>query len=142
MNAFMALARAMATLTAIIGVIVSLFTCDWTWFARSGAVILAEAIYWFAFFEQRYRLSLSQFIGMVSGETEPRNNEDAALLKFIRERGLVGGDDPIERARSLREFRASVPLLVMQAHVLETRIAIIGTLIWGFGDLPGRLYCG
>jgi len=109
--------------------------------ARSGAVILAEAIYWFAFFEQRYRLSLLQFIGIVSGETEPRNNE-AALLEFIRERGLIGGDDPIERARSLREFQASVPLLVMQAHVLETRIAIIGTLIWGFGDLPGWLYCG
>jgi hypothetical protein len=142
MHAFLGIALLIAIVFGILGLLLSLLTSDWTWFARAGSIMTAEAIWLFAFFEEKfafYAREAQNLFRQVGGLAQPKNDNEVRFLEFIRARGLM--DDVAQDPQKAWEmFQPYLSALRTQAIAIEKVLAIVGTLIWGFGDLPQKLY--
>lgn len=121
----------------ISGIFLSFLLKDGAWFARSGALITAVAV-WFASIDLRARLRAAP-----DALAKPLAEQKADLLarkeefKFT-EQQIQEIYDQIERnSRAILENANRA--LSQRFHYIELYLFLIGTLIWGFGDLPFML---
>jgi hypothetical protein len=121
-------------LIALLGLRIAWICHDGNWFARSGAILCIVAVI-FAYLELRTRLAgVPGFV-------------DAHLRKAsetVVEKILAGGADRTTAETAARKFESDV-MSEVTAEVEQTRkrllrfeasLLVVGTLIWGFGDLP------
>lgn len=118
------LAWTLTTLSLLGGVAASLRTGDWGWFSRAGAAVVAIGIVLTSHqvFEHNRRLVEHQR----RGGTRPRNTPQAhdwAHENSIRQ---------LIRSRSREEE-------LWRSEFSGFHMLVGGTLVWGFGDLLGRL---
>jgi hypothetical protein len=101
------------------GIVVSLKSGDWTWFSRSGSALVAIGILFTShqILEHSLRLKENRM------RWEERSGHDWADENSIRK---------LIKARSREE-----DLWEIEFHGLY--MLVVGTLVWGFGDLLGRL---
>ncbi len=103
----------------VLGVLVSLYTGDWSWFSRSGSAMVALGI----FFTSHQILEHSLRLRENRMRWEAQSGHDWADENSIRK---------LIRARSREE-----DLWEIEFHGFY--MLIVGTLVWGFGDLVGAL---
>lgn len=107
------------------GALASAETDDWTWFARSGAAVVAIGVFLTSreILEHNRRLRISRW------------RWEARLRA-----GRWGQDwaDEDSLRRLARSRHREEELWESKFHGLH--ILIAGTLVWGFGDLIGRLF--
>lgn len=92
---------------------------DWTWFAGSGSVMVAGSIWFFA--ASWNAESLSQ------------------TFDFFNKH--VPADEIPEKLKTEGTLQARIDRMLDAKTTYEAAVlgATVGTLIWGFGDLIGRL---
>jgi hypothetical protein len=91
-------------------------TGDWTWLARSGAILTA--------------------LGLVLASRKiliARND----LLSLLHEMEKADGTQRTARLASFKQLQRDIDRQVLEKAGFA--LLILGTLIWGFGDLVGRL---
>lgn len=112
----------------LVGVLLSLNSGDWSWFARSGSAVVAlgilltshEIIDHYEYLREHQRPR----DGRPPAPTTPTPaGRDWASKNSIRE---------LIRARRREET-------VWESEFHGLRMLVVGTLVWGFGDLIGRL---
>lgn len=108
-----------ATVFAI-GVWISIDKNDWTWFARSGSMIVVIGIY----------LTSSQIIENSRRLKIRRSHHEQNFHRDYAEDIKRG---TLERSRSLDED-------IWENGLRGFYLLVVGTLIWGFGDLAGYLF--
>ncbi len=115
----------LTSLIFLVGISASLATGDWNWFARSGSAVVALGVLLTShqILEQYHRLRVSQELN----DHRPTNGH-------ARERDWAGENSMRELIRTRRheEDRWAEEFFGM-------RILVVGTLVWGFGDLIGVL---
>ena len=102
-----------------IGIWLSLNTLDWNWFARSGSLVVIIGIL----------LTSSQVIENSRKLKMRRTRHD---YNFNRDFAEDIKKHTLERSRSLDED-------IWENGVRGLYLLVLGTLIWGFGDLVGLL---
>ena len=102
--------------TLVISLIASFCTKDWTWFSRSGSVMTMAGVI----------LSVRPIIRMTF-------NQYGESKKII-DGGSILGDTPKEIAEDKEERNDLVAIYIGGIFKL------LGTLIWGYGDLITKLY--
>jgi len=112
-----ALVLSAAVLT--IGVWLSIDQNDWTWFARSGSMIVVIGIF----------LTSSQIIENSRRLKIRRSHHEQNFHRDYAEDIKRG---TLERSRSLDED-------IWENGLRGFYLLVVGTLIWGFGDLTGHL---
>lgn len=102
------------------GIFISLKTGDWTWFSRSGSAMVAIGILFTShqILEHSLRLKENRM------RWEERSGHDWADENSIRK---------LIKARSREE-----DLWEIEFHGLY--MLVVGTLVWGFGDLVGDIF--
>lgn len=126
-----------SVIAIIVGVLVSIFQNDWLWFGRSGSVITVIAIY-FASCEFRKKIEKApfladkifdenqeQYIANLKHKIPDKNKEQ--ILKMAK-------------TQTMEEIEQISKKIYDRFLKVETGIFIIGTLIWGFGDLLNALF--
>lgn len=116
-----------------IGFFIALMTGDWSWFARSGSVVVVIGIVFTSnqIFEHQRRLKESR----ASLEARSRREKRATAGEAHHaNRDWAGGDGlrALARARTREEDTWEI-----EGHGFYMLVS--GTLVWGFGDLLGGL---
>ncbi|MCP1338052.1 hypothetical protein NJR55_00470 [Idiomarina sp. M1R2S28] len=100
------------------GVLPSVFTCDWSWFSRSGSIIVVYGVY------------------IVWLDYKGKIDSDLTLLKSAVNKKFG------EKAEELHDI---MDTMRSNNRLLYDRVEFIllasGTVIWGYGDLVGKMYC-
>lgn len=102
------------------GVWLSIERNDWTWFARSGSMIVVIGIF----------LTSSQIIENSRRLKIRRSHHEQNFHRDYAEDIKRG---TLERSRSLDED-------IWENGLRGFYLLVVGTLIWGFGDLAGYLF--
>ncbi|SOY97237.1 membrane hypothetical protein [Cupriavidus taiwanensis] len=124
------LALILSTALSAIGLIMSFHFGKGEWFARSGSLITCVAVI-FASLQLR-----SQLATIPSFLDSQLNTHRAEILSAF--------GDPTEAERHLREVSDAVRTEVAAAartadkrlYWIELSLFVVGTLIWGYGDVP------
>ncbi len=98
------------------GVWISVATGDWMWFARSGAVLTA--------------------LGLVLASRKVLIAR-ADLVSLLQEMEQADGTQRTARLESFKRLQRDLDRQIVEKAGFA--ILVIGTLVWGFGDLIGRL---
>jgi hypothetical protein len=104
-----------AALSVAGGLWLSVATADWTWFARSGAVLTA--------------------LGLVLASRKILIAR-ADLVALLADMERADGAQRTARLESFKRLQRDLDRQVMEK--MGFGLLIAGTLIWGFGDLVGR----
>jgi hypothetical protein len=104
----------------ILGVWLSIDQNDWSWFARSGSMIVVIGIF----------LTSSQIIENSRRLKIRRSHHEQNFHRDYAEDIKRG---TLERSRSLDED-------IWENGLRGFYLLIVGTLVWGFGDLAGYLF--
>lgn len=107
---------AAAVLCMAAGLWLSIETTDWMWFARSGAVLTA--------------------LGLVLASRKILIAR-ADLVALLGDMERVDGAERTVRLESFKRLQRDLDRQVMEKAGFG--LLIVGTLVWGFGDLLGRL---
>jgi hypothetical protein len=105
-------------LLTLTGIFPSLYFADWVWFSRSGSLLVVYGV---------YIVWLDYQSGIDGGLTNVAN---AAKEKFSEQQSQ-------ELLSTIESIRTSNK---KQYQTMEFLILGVGTLIWGYGDLIGKLY--
>jgi hypothetical protein len=105
-----------SVLTMAAGVWASSASGDWSWFARSGAVLTA--------------------LGLVLASRKVLIAR-ADLLALLSEMERVDGAERTARLESFRRLQRDLDRQVMEKAGFG--LLVLGTVVWGFGDLLGRI---
>jgi len=133
-------AISLSIVAGLIGVALSIAVQDGTWFGRSGAIISIVAV-WFA--SRELKSGLQSAAGVIEGVLEEQKAEfikDAEKYRWTEEQTRKLWEK-IERD-SRAAFADANRSVMLRVHKVELYLFIIGTFIWGFGDLPFALYYG
>lgn len=104
----------------ILGVWLSIDQNDWSWFARSGSMIVVIGIY----------LTSSQIIENSRRLKMRRSHHEHNFNRDFAEDIKRG---TLERSRGLDED-------IWENGLRGFYLLVVGTLVWGFGDLAGYLF--
>ena len=107
---------AAAVLSMAAGLWLSVATTDWMWFARSGAVLTA--------------------LGLVLASRKILIAR-ADLVALLGDMERVDGAERTVRLESFKRLQRDLDRQVMEKAGFG--LLVVGTLVWGFGDLLGRL---
>ncbi len=102
--------------TMAAAIALSIGTADWTWFARSGAISTA--------------------LGLVLASRKVLIAR-ADLLALLADMERADGTERTARLASFKRLQRDLDRQVMEKAGFA--LLILGTLVWGFGDLIGRL---
>jgi hypothetical protein len=106
------------SLVTLTGIFPSVYFADWVWFSRCGSLLVVYGV---------YIVWLDYQGGIDDGLTKVTN---AAKQK-------IGGKQSQDLLNTIESIRASNK---KQYQTMEFLILGLGTLIWGYGDLIGKLY--
>ncbi|MBV8622883.1 MAG: hypothetical protein JO174_05290 [Herbaspirillum sp.] len=131
-------AIALSVLAGVVGVAFSIALRDGTWFSRAGAAITAAAV-WFA---SRDLKAIFQATAVVIDQVIAQNK--VAHFKEAETNGLDEEQNKeiwqIVERDSRAAFEEANRHMMSRVHKVELYLFIIGTFIWGFGDLPFTFY--
>jgi hypothetical protein len=105
-----------AGLSMAAGLWLSVATADWMWFARSGAVLTA--------------------LGLVLASRKILIAR-ADLVALLADMERADGAERTARLESFKRLQRDLDRQVMEKAGFG--LLIVGTLVWGFGDLAGRI---
>lgn len=125
-----ALAHALTVLSFIAGIIASFRTGDWTWFSRSGAAVVAIGIVLTSRQILEHNRRLQAFRRRRTPDAGPAASRSNPAAPYP---GDWAGEQSIRelirsRSREEESWKTEFNGLYM---------LVVGTLVWGFGDLLG-----
>ena len=141
------IARWTAALIAAVGIAVSYSTGDWSVFSRSGSLIVVCALA-LAFFD--YTTATKQFfdqaraLGGDKYEEQTQSTVQELIREDLKRHGIEKSNEELAylTERRMSDFWEFAPIrygghFKLRSLKTELALAILGTLVWGFGDLLG-----
>ncbi|WP_417603715.1 hypothetical protein [Primorskyibacter flagellatus] len=124
----------------LVGLIASLISPAEDWFARSGSVVVLLAIVQIFRWRIIYRnqmswIALSEALVNGFGEMKIRRKKPELSTEEAKAMAQTHAQNSYSTARSEMSTEEAVFWLV------EAALLSIGTMVWGFGDLPFKLGC-
>ncbi len=114
-------------IVTLIGILLSYNSGDWTWFSRSGSLLVVIGI-----------IVAVKDINKSLAELEDRKLTDYLLEKLKERRPDIDENEIHDSKKEIMELTKE-KIAIFYRRV-EVSILITGTVIWGFGDLIGSLY--
>ena len=125
-----------------IGILISIVTKDFNWLARSGCLVTLIAIMLtFTLEPDLFRTTQEEphFKNIVLGNIEPKLDHEHYILKAA----TIGSkpNEDISRPEVIT-LRTELALKALKWVLIrqQIRYAMIGTFLWGFGDIPNMLF--
>lgn len=124
MNPISKILLAIAALIILLtGMVPSIFTNDWTWFGRSGAILTAYGIV----------ITYLDLQGFLAKSVE---DISARIDKHLETHDLSQvPDEKIDQIEAQKD--AIFAGIIKSMRRVEFSILVLGTIIWGYGDLIG-----
>ncbi len=112
----------------LLGIGISISNNDWTWFSRFGSLMVSQSIFGLVFHQilLKTRENHSELQEILKGRELPETEDFSELQKETLSRLHNLDVEKNKILESVEFFFASIN-------------ALFGTLIWGFGDLIGKL---
>ncbi len=111
------------SIVLIAGVLPSIISNDWMWFGRSGALLTAYAV----------AITFLDFTGFINKSFA---DISARIDKIIEVRGLSKVRQ--EKAKEIEQEKKYIfSEMTLSFQRIEFWSLILGTIIWGYGDLLG-----
>lgn len=104
----------LASIVLVASALVSYLTCQWHWFGRSGAIVTMVGVL----------LSVRPLVRM-------------GLTEWLRSQSVINGGHAEPTPEEREEDRQTK--LDVTATQIGVAMALVGTLIWAYGDLVGGL---
>lgn len=155
-------ARVSAWFVLALGIAASFLLADWTWLSRAGCLLVAMAIFFFHtlnliannlaeiavdFFKMLdgQREPKDDYEKLVSGQREPENDVERKMVEATRamkpsSMPTAADGTPIGLPPEVERHLNFIWKMKAAVQRFEFNAAILGTLLWGFGDLPNLAY--
>ena len=130
---------------AIAGIMPSVLTGEWTWFARSGALLTAYGVI-LAYLDlsgamreifSEIQPAIEESFKNILEETFEELSEEYSEKKSVPEIHSIFEEAKDEVGESLSTLGDK---LVSNIRFYEILLIIVGTVIWGYGDLLSNLF--
>ena len=143
------------TILFIFGVVPSVINSDWAWFGRSGALLVIFGVYvvWLDYKSQVDKdldTVLGGFEEYLKKLTLEQNREswislfESQSIKYTEEQLARLLETPTDINKTVQtvsvKFKEVSKLTHKRVQNVEFLVLVLGTLIWGYGDLINKLY--
>lgn len=143
------------TILFIFGVVPSVLNSDWTWFARSGALLVIFGVYvvWLDYKSQidndleTVLEGFNEYLKTITPEQDREsliNLSKSLNIKYTEEQLERLLETPTDRNKVFKiisaKFNEVSKLTHKRVQNVEFLVLALGTLIWGYGDLINKLY--
>ena len=139
----------------IFGVVPSVLDSDWTWFARSGALLVIFCVYviWLDYKSQvdnDLETVLEGFYEYLQTITPEENKE--SLINLLKNQNIEYTEEQLVKLLNTptdinkvykiisAKFNEVSKLTQKRVQNIQFLVLALGTLIWGYGDLINKLY--
>jgi hypothetical protein len=122
-----------AGLVFVAGILWSVISGDWSWFSRSGAAVVAIGIVLTSHQIFEHNRMLDEYR---RGREHKAGNGGASFLGHLRSRDDWAYEDSIRQLLRARHEEEEL----WRAEFSGFYMLVTGTLVWGFGDLLGKLF--
>jgi hypothetical protein len=142
------------TILFVFGVVPSIINSDWTWFGRSGALLVIFGVYvvWLDYkgeMDKNLDIVLKgfkEYLKKLTPEEERKNLNDqlkSLNIKYMEEELKKLLKTPHDRDKTFdiisEKFKEVSKLTHKRVQNVEFLVLVLGTLIWGYGDLINKL---
>ena len=143
------------TILFIFGVVPSVINSDWAWFGRSGALLVIFGVYvvWLDYKSQVDKdldTVLGGFEEYLKKLTLEQNREswislfESQSIKYTEEQLARLLETPTDINKTVQtvsvKFKEVSKLTHKRVQNVEFLVLVLGTLMWGYGDLINKLY--
>lgn len=143
------------TILFIFGIVPSLMNSDWAWVGRSGALLTIFGVYviWLDYkgeIDKSLDTVLEGFEEYLKKITPEQEKESLINLfknqniKYTEEQLEKLLETPTDRNKTFKtisvKFKEVSELTHKRVQNVEFLVLVLGTLIWGYGDLINKLY--
>ena len=125
-----------------LGVLPSILNCNWLWLSRSGSLLVVFGVYiaW-----RDYKGEIDGVLSIMKEGLKQMHHKNMGKI-IAKEKGIINTE--MKKGAAIQKHEEGMELIEgiqdnnkKTYENIEFIVIGIGTIIWGYGDLPNKLFC-